>query len=32
HAQMTVKNGIEAFLKENFPEVTAVEAINQYQF
>ena len=32
HAQMTVKNGIESFLKENFPEVTAVEAINMYQF
>ena len=32
HAQMTVKNGIESFLKENFAEVTAVEAINQYQF
>ena len=32
HAQMTVKNGIEAFLKENFTEVTAVEAVNQYLF
>ena len=32
HAQMTVKKGIETFLKENFTEVTAVEAVNQYQF
>jgi Fe-S cluster biogenesis protein NfuA len=32
HAQMTVKNGIESFLKEQFAEVTSVEAINQYQF
>ena len=32
YSQMTVKNGIEAFLKENFAEVKAVEAINQYQF
>ena len=32
HAQMTVKNGIESFLKENFAEVKAVEAVNMYQF
>ena len=32
HAQMTVKNGIESFLKELFAEVTSVEAVNQYQF
>ena len=31
HAQMTVKNGIESFLKENFAEVTAVEAVNMHQ-
>lgn len=31
HAQMTVKNGIESFLKEQFPaEVRSVEAVNQY--
>ncbi|MCR4804297.1 MAG: NifU family protein [Clostridia bacterium] len=32
HAQMTVKNGIESFLKEQFAEVKSVEAVNQYQF
>lgn len=26
-ASMTIKNGIEAFLKENIPQVTAVEKI-----
>ena len=32
HAQATVKNGIESFLKEQFAEIQSVEAINQYQF
>ena len=28
HAQMTIKNGIERILKENFPEVAGVKAVN----
>jgi len=32
HAQETVKNGIEAFLQENFgPAVSAVEAVNKFK-
>jgi len=27
-SQMTVKNGIERLLKEEYPEVTSVEAVN----
>ncbi|MDR3200632.1 MAG: NifU family protein [Spirochaetales bacterium] len=27
HAQMTVKQGIERYLKEEIPEVTAVESV-----
>jgi Fe-S cluster biogenesis protein NfuA len=27
-SQMTVKNGIERLLKEEYPEVSAVEAVN----
>ncbi len=27
HAQMTVKNGIERLLKEQYPEIAAVEAV-----
>jgi len=27
HAQMTIKNGIEALLTEQFPEIKAVEAV-----
>lgn len=30
HAQATVKGGIETMLKEQFPEIVAVEAVNQY--
>ncbi|MBR0140284.1 MAG: NifU family protein [Firmicutes bacterium] len=33
YSQMTVKNGIEEFLKENFgPAVTSVEATNAFKF
>ena len=28
YSQMTVKNGIQALLTEEFPEITAVEAVN----
>jgi Fe-S cluster biogenesis protein NfuA len=28
YSQMTVKNGIERILKEQYPEITAVEAVN----
>ncbi|MBR0416183.1 MAG: NifU family protein [Firmicutes bacterium] len=28
HAQMTIKNGIERILKENYPEVAGVKAVN----
>ncbi len=27
HAQMTIKQGIEALLKEQYPEIQAVEAV-----
>lgn len=27
HAQMTIKNGIEKLLKEQYPEISAVEAV-----
>lgn len=27
HAQLTIKQGIEALLKEQFPEIKAVEAV-----
>ena len=32
HAQMTVKMGIEEFLKEQIPEIEAVEAVNKFEF
>ena len=28
HAQLTIKNGIERILKENYPEVAGVKAVN----
>ncbi|MBQ9911612.1 MAG: NifU family protein [Firmicutes bacterium] len=28
HAQMTIKNGIERILKENYPEVEGVKSVN----
>lgn len=28
HAQMTIKNGIEKILKDNYPEVAGVTAVN----
>ena len=28
HAQMTIKNGIERILKENYPEVAGVMSVN----
>ncbi|MDR2356425.1 MAG: NifU family protein [Clostridiales Family XIII bacterium] len=28
YSQMTVKNGIERILKERYPEISAVEAVN----
>lgn len=28
HAQMTVKGGIERILKQQYPEITAVESVN----
>ena len=28
HAQLTIKNGIERILKENYPEVVGVKAVN----
>lgn len=28
HAQMTIKNGIERILKDNYPEVAGVTAVN----
>ena len=30
HAQMTVKSGIEEVLKEQFPAIKSVEAVNLY--
>ena len=30
HAQMTIKMGIEEYLKEQIPEIAAVEAVNQF--
>jgi Fe-S cluster biogenesis protein NfuA len=27
HAQMTIKNGVERILKEQYPEITGVEAV-----
>ena len=29
HAQLTIKNGIEKILKENYPEVAGVKAVNE---
>ena len=29
HAQMTIKNGIERILKENYPEVEGVKSVNE---
>ena len=28
HAQLTIKNGIERILKENYPDVAGVKAVN----
>jgi Fe-S cluster biogenesis protein NfuA len=28
HAQMTIKGGIERILKEQYPEISSVEAVN----
>jgi Fe-S cluster biogenesis protein NfuA len=28
YSQMTVKNGIERILKEQYPDISAVEAVN----
>ncbi len=28
HAQMTIKNGIERILKENYPEVEGIKSVN----
>lgn len=28
HAQLTIKNGIENIIKENYPEVAGVKAVN----
>jgi len=32
YSQMTIKNGIEEFLKEQIPEIVAVEATNAFKF
>lgn len=29
HAQLTIKNGIENIIKENYPEVAGVKAVNE---
>ena len=29
HAQLTIKNGIERILKENYPEVEGVKSVNE---